>query len=105
MPPFFSMKTTLKYEGALRTDVVTDAHDANRGIIVTKQDVSGVLRNVRAMKENEKLKKQDLRPVAEVPMVIVEKAMQEGWYNDPAAWKRWLNDPDNKAFRVWEGKV
>jgi hypothetical protein len=38
-------------------------------------------------------------------MVIYQKALREGWHNDQKAWKRWLNDSDNKVFRTWEGKV
>jgi hypothetical protein len=40
-----------------------------------------------------------------VPMTVVETAMREGWFNDKAAWRRWLNDRDNRAFRVWGGQV
>lgn len=25
--------------------------------------------------------------------------------HNPAAWKRWLNDPDNQVFRTWHGRV
>lgn len=41
--------------------------------------------------------------VARVPMTIYEQAHHEGW--DEAKWKQWLNDPDNKAFRIWPGRV
>jgi hypothetical protein len=99
-------KTTLNGSRYHKTEIVTDASDfGKRHTIVTEQNVDPILRNVRMMKENAANHKKDLRPVAEVPMAIVEKAMIEGWYNDPAAWRKWLNDPDNKAFRVWEGKV
>ena len=45
------------------------------------------------------------RLVARVPMPIVQKAMREGWHRDPQKWKAFLNDPDNRAFRVWQGKI
>ena len=47
----------------------------------------------------------DFRHVAEVPIIIYNKAVREGWVNDPKAWKKWLNNPDNKLFRTWKGKV
>ena len=47
----------------------------------------------------------NMRHVAEVPLVIWEKAVQEGWSKDQNAWKKWLNDPDNKVFRTWQGKL
>lgn len=41
--------------------------------------------------------------VARVPMTIYEKSLHEGWDEDD--WKKWLNDPDNRCFRVWEGRL
>jgi len=45
----------------------------------------------------------DLRHVTEIPMDVLAKSMKEGW--SPADWKRWANDPDNRMFRVWGGKI
>ena len=41
--------------------------------------------------------------VARVPMTVYEKSLLEDWTEEQ--WKRWLNDPDNRAFRVWQGAV
>lgn len=41
--------------------------------------------------------------VARVPMTVYEQSLLGQW--DEAAWKKWLNDPDNAAFRVWQGRV
>ena len=38
-----------------------------------------------------------------VPLTVWEQSEREGW--DEKAWSRWLNDPDNAAFRVWRGRV
>jgi hypothetical protein len=46
-----------------------------------------------------------MKPVAEIPLVIVEQMMRDGSWNDPAAVKRWLNDPQNDCFRIWRGRV
>lgn len=101
-----SNETILSKSRYHTSKVVSDASDhGQRATVVTQQNVDPILRHVRAMKENDANMKRELRPVAEVPMAIVERAMIEGWYNDPAAWKKWLNDPDNKAFRIWEGRV
>lgn len=107
-PPGFNAmatETILDVKRGMTTKAVTDASDPNRLVIATEQDVTGILEYVKAKKEDTQAMRSEMRPVAEVPMAIVERAMQEGWYNDPAAWKRWLNDPDNKAFRIWEGRV
>jgi hypothetical protein len=36
-------------------------------------------------------------------MTVAEKAIRENW--DDSDWKKWLNDPDNAAFRIWPGRV
>ena len=38
-----------------------------------------------------------------VPLTVAEQAFREQW--DDNDWKRWLNDPDNAAFRIWPGRV
>ena len=38
-----------------------------------------------------------------VPMTVYERSIVENWDDDD--WKRWLNDPDNAAFRIWPGRV
>lgn len=40
---------------------------------------------------------------ARIPMTIYEQSIHENW--DDEQWKRWLNDPDNAAFRIWKGRV
>ena len=69
----------------------------------TQQNVQPVLEHVKMLSDNKPGK--ELRHVAEVPIIIYNKAVREGWGNDPAAWKKWLNNPDNKLFRTWKGKV
>jgi len=49
--------------------------------------------------------KETFRKVASVPVHVVEQAMREGWFHDDKAWARWLNDGDNRDFRVHEGRV
>ena len=46
-----------------------------------------------------------MRHVAEIPMVIYQKMVREGSIHDKNALKKWLNNPDNKMFRTWKGKV
>ncbi len=72
--------------------------------IETIEDVEPVVESA-AILADEHADRGDLKHVARVPVHIVEKAMREGWYNDQAAWRKWCNDPDNKDFRVWKGRV
>ena len=47
----------------------------------------------------------DFRHVAEVPMVVYQKACREGWAKDTKKWREWLNHSDNKVFRTWKGRI
>lgn len=69
----------------------------------TKQDVQPVIEHVKVLSEQTPGK--DFRHVAEIPMVIYQKALREGWAEDKKKFKQWLNDPDNKMFRTWKGRI
>jgi|GEM_PF-647738 len=43
--------------------------------------------------------------LAEVPMAVVGQWMRDGGLDDEAHVRRWINDPANRAFRVYEGRV
>lgn len=47
----------------------------------------------------------DFRHVAEIPMTVMDRAFREGWLHDEQAWKRWANDPENRDFRTWKGRI
>jgi hypothetical protein len=69
----------------------------------TEVDVTELLANNRRLEEEQRTSKSPNKLIARVPMTVYEKSMLEDW--DEEQWKRWLNDPDNAAFRVWRGKV
>lgn len=79
------------------------ATEDDKNIYHTTQNVQPILDNVKNLSYNKQRK--ELKHVAEVPMVIYQKAIREGWANDRKKWKKWLNDPDNKLFRIWQGRV
>lgn len=72
--------------------------------IETVEDVEPLLDYVKARRDVQN-PKANMRHVAEIPVTIYEKAFREGWLHDQAAWNRFLNDADNKAFRIWEGRL
>lgn len=80
-------------------------HTDDEGITVqTLEDVEPIIDEAKALRENHKARGH-LKHVARVPSSVVEQSIREGWFNDPKAWDRWLNDPQNRDFRVWEGTV
>tara|TARA_R110000772_G_scaffold51719_1_gene118698 strand:- start:664 stop:984 length:321 start_codon:yes stop_codon:yes gene_type:complete len=49
--------------------------------------------------------KGDMHRVASIPMAIFYDLQRKGILNDPAAMKKWLNNPDNRVFRTRPGQV
>ena len=49
--------------------------------------------------------KGDMHHVASIPMALYYQMKAEGKLHDQAYMKRWLNDPDNRAFRTRPGEV
>lgn len=75
--------------------------------ITTAQDLTPLLEsNKRAQNEQTSLDRWgDGRTVARVPLSIYYDWLKAGKTNDDAFLRRWLNDPDNKGFRFFLGKV
>ena len=79
------------------------AEEDGQKYIVTRQDCDGIVKAAKAMSEMPHSK--DFKPVALIPEEVLNRAYLEGWFHDKQAWKRWANDPDNRAFRITEGRV
>ena len=47
----------------------------------------------------------DFRHAAVIPKTVLDRAFIEGWFHDPKAWKKWANDPENRQFRTWGGRL
>lgn len=45
------------------------------------------------------------RHVAEIPMSVIGQWMREGSLDDVNVVKRWVNDPDNRDFRIHGGRI
>lgn len=71
--------------------------------IETIEDVEPIIDEVKELSENHR-SRGDMKHVARVPLNEVERAMREGWFNDPQQWRKWCNDGQNRDFRVWKGR-
>ena len=94
-------RTVIDHKTGVTNEFITEG---GKDIFHTTQDVSPVIEHCKNIAENVKPGK-DLRHVAEVPLVVYQRACREGWANDMNAWKRWLNNSENKVFRTWQGKL
>jgi hypothetical protein len=71
--------------------------------VQTTQDLTQTLENNKIMREMHPRRSTNKLLARGVPVSVAERAMREEW--DESDWKKWLNDPDNAAFRVWPGRV
>jgi hypothetical protein len=97
------------------TGKTTYLHDAENGkmIIESQQNVDGLIEaNKRQANEWEYGKligntQAHHQKVAEIPSIIYMQLREK--YGDmrdnPKAWKRWLNDPENRFFRTSGGSL
>jgi hypothetical protein len=85
-----------------RRKVIRHEEDG-RTYVETRQDVEHVIAAARVLADAPPGK--DFRHVGFVPLTVMDQAFNEGWFHDPRAWKRWLNDPDNDCFRTWKGRL
>lgn len=76
--------------------------------IETVQDVTDITDLTKAAyrsKDERANWKGDIHHVASIPMTIYMDLKKKGIVDDEAAFKRWLNDPDNRVFRTRPGRV
>jgi len=88
--------------GQVMTSVTVE--EDNQMVIQTQQDARPIIEANKNQRDWHK-PSGDMKLAGRVPMTVYNKALREGWANDPSAWKKYLNDPDHKAFRVWEGRL
>lgn len=99
-------KKVADHSGLADTVFHTDDY-GNIEVIERVQDVSEVLKQNEIMRNNWDgySPSKDTRHVAEVPVVVWEHLVKQGIADDPKRLRAWLNDPDNRMFRVTDGKV
>ena len=47
----------------------------------------------------------DFRHIGFIPDTVLNQMLIDGSFSDPRAIRRWLNDPDNAAFRTSKGRL
>jgi hypothetical protein len=82
--------------------------DGDRSRIETVQEVDPILADCKAhMAETDERTrwKGEMHRVASIPLVLFYKLLREGIIHDKKAMKRWLNDPENRSFRIRPGRI
>lgn len=91
------------------TGVVTYFHDIEDGKfgIEQVQDVADAIEvnKKQANEDDGRWKGDGYHHVASIPPVIAMDLHAKGIFDDPKAFQRWLNDGDNRFFRVKGGTL
>lgn len=103
------MKRLLDYDPVTKAQL--DWYDYADGSVVIdhRQDVSDALDTVKHLQQRHQDghtdRKSPVRLAAIIPNVIWEDLERRGIANDPVALKRWIDDRDNSAFKVYPGSL
>lgn len=90
-------------DGLLRRHAANDRNGAGF-VIASEMECESVIRENRALRENQ-TGKEEFRLAARIPVPLVEGMMRDGSFHDDDAWKKLLNNPDFREFRVWGGRI
>jgi hypothetical protein len=71
--------------------------------VKTEVDLTQAIENNKILRELHPRRSTNKVVARGVPLTVAERAMREQWSEKD--WAKWLDDPDNAAFRVWQGRV
>lgn len=89
-------------DGVRRT-AIWDTDDPSKLTVKTEVDLTQAVENNHALRELHPRRSMNKLVARGVPLTVAEQAIREQW--DDKRWAQWLDDPDNAAFRVWQGRV
>lgn len=78
-------------------------NDNGEVVFNTDQDVEPVLESIA--RDRETMRHGTNKVAARLPAIEVEKLTRRGIYNDPDAFKKWLNGPEAAEWRIWRGNL
>ncbi len=96
--------TDLGKLNGVETKVHTE--DGDGTFHVTKQqDIQATLDYAKYLRETPINRHDESRKVAEIPPVIAAELSRKGILQDKRKLLKWLDKPENKPFRTWEGHL
>lgn len=98
-----SKQLLLSVSGNFREVAIFDEERPKDLLIKTFEDCEPIIEKAKMLSEMNPGK--DFRHAAIIPKHVLDQAFREGWFNDKARWKKWANDPSNRAFRTWPGHL
>jgi hypothetical protein len=79
--------------------------DKDEAIISKEQDVTGIIEANKAEFNAAPERWGEWTKVGSIPLSVYYELERQGILNDQKAMAKWLNDPDNRAFRTRPGTI
>ena len=96
------MKYTYRNSDGIKRTFYVDPDKPYSPLVHTEQDVSELVESVKHDRENMR-NNGPSKVVARIPITVWEQSVHQQW--DNGDWKKYLNSPEARDFRIWEGKV
>jgi len=96
-------KFTYRDSGGVRQTSIWDDDYPGRLVVHTEMDLGRIPENNQELRDLHPRRSANKLLARGVPRTVAEKAIREQW--DERDWAKWLDDPDNAVFRVWQGRV
>ena len=97
------IKRIYRDSDGVRRTMIWEDDDPSKLVVQTQVDMTQTIENNKVMRELHPQRSTNKLLARGVPMTVAEKALREQW--DESDWKKWLDDPENAAFRVWPGRA
>src|SRR5262247_1028138 len=97
------VKRVYRDDGAVRRTMIWEDDRPDIVHVKTELDLAQAIENNKILRDLHPRRSTNKLIARGVPLTVAEQAMREQW--DEAKWAKWLDDPDNAAFRVWQGRV
>ena len=88
----------------ITTSMVYDA-DADEAVITKEQDVTAIIEANKAEFNESPQRWGEWTRVGSIPLSVYYDLERKGILSDQKALAKWLNDPDNRAFRTRPGTI
>ena len=98
------LSSLISNESGVQTAVHTEDGDGTFHI-TKKQDDQPTLDYTKYLREQPVDRKNEVRHVAEIPPVLAASLSRSGILHDKKRLLKWLDQPENSAFKTWEGHL
>lgn len=100
------MKTVIATDPLITAKTEIEQSDGKL-VVHNVQDAEPIIERNKRWQNDDQGKGENLRHVAHLPSIVYLDLLKKGYFKpgNEKLLSAWLNDPDNRFFRVWRGRV